>query len=324
MSQIGGCIRDKNDLKSKKLSLKKMDRSFDELKISTITVMVYSNIVFNYKEIYDNMVPTSIIPILTKKGKQPKIKDVRAPEGDILSLRYGKKIRGLQSKIGNNGKAEFPNQTSLYISLGDKNAHLMIFKSCFKVAACRTIDEVTKATSLFWNRVKGLKNSYSLKTPKEKPTFILETVMNNVDFKLGFNIDRKNLNDVMNSQEYKSFVGTKSKKKKQDNDDAISFQVYETTSSTQVPIKMFLPDPEKIEYQKIVDNNGKYELSTVYKNYLNPNPAKPCLNRASFMVFRSSKVIESTRLQSSTGEFYNLFMNIIRERKDEIKEILTE
>ena len=87
---------------------------------------------------------------------------------------------------------------------------------------------------------------------------------------------------------------------------------------------MFLPDPEKIEYQKIVDNNGKYELSTVYKNYLNPNPAKPCLNRASFMVFRSSKVIESTRLQSSTGEFYNLFMNIIRERKDEIKEILTE
>lgn len=279
---------------------------FDKLKPSMIVAMAYSNITFDYVQIFDTLVPDNIEYDCGKKKKKTMVKDVRAPEGSILSMRKLQELKGIPSKISNNGKKEFPNQVSLYISIGSQNAHLMVFKNCIKVSSCKTVEDVVKALILFWRKIRKHKKMYT--APKDRE-FIIEIVNCNRDFKLDFTINRQALNDVINSEKYKMFV------------DASAKAIYEPTSNTHVKVPLKLPPPEKITYTKLTLKPRKIE--TVYENQYSKKKKKDN-NTGKFMAFRSAKVIQSVRRPEYAKQFYTLFMTIINENRDKIEEKMSK
>ena len=68
---------------------------FKKLNISTQTVMVYSNIKFNFNNIFNNIYVTPINAVYTKKQKNIDKKSIICNFGSIISVQKEGKIRGL-------------------------------------------------------------------------------------------------------------------------------------------------------------------------------------------------------------------------------------
>lgn len=68
---------------------------FEKLKCPTRTVMIYSNVCFEYERWFDIFPITPVSYTLTKKKKNIDKKKLKAPYGAIISLRRGNQFRGL-------------------------------------------------------------------------------------------------------------------------------------------------------------------------------------------------------------------------------------
>lgn len=278
------------------------NKKFDDLSTSTKTIMVHTNINFDFKILFNELNITNIEVPLTKKKKLPDMKKIKAPHNTIISLRHGNNFRGIKTNAKTNSQNYFLNQLSCILSLGDKLLHIMIFKDKLKIAGSKEDDHSIKAIELLWGHISKIKDSYKL-IDNNKPTFIFDVVMNNVDFKLGFEIDRIKLNNLLNNEKYK---------------DMIYMSRFETTGNTNVNIKMFSNKPEKHLYTRLILNDTPV-IDKVTENIYDSN--KKNKNKyTTFLVFRSSKVIESGRFYNSMKDSYNFFINIINENKNLIKE----
>lgn len=289
---------------------KEMERSksFDDLGISTKTVMVYGNIEFDIEKLYNEM-PITIVDVpLTKKKKLPDMKKVIAPYNTIISLRYKNEFRGIATKqISKEEKSSnyFLNQVTCILSLGEKNLHIMVFKNKLKIAGSKETDQAFKAVELLWKHICKVKDGFKMKD-KNPPKFIFDTVMTNVDFKLGFKIDRKKLNNLMNDYKYRNLV---------------HMSRFETTGNTNVNIKMHCIIPENFKYDCMTIEHGKKpKFSKVPENLYDDKKTKKKEKYTTFLVFRSSKVIESGRFYESMKNGYNYFIDIINQNKDSIEE----
>uniref|UniRef100_A0A6C0LZX5 Uncharacterized protein n=1 Tax=viral metagenome TaxID=1070528 RepID=A0A6C0LZX5_9ZZZZ len=74
------------------------DIRFEDLKTSTLTMMVYSNINIDLKRMYDYLPIYEVDVPLTKKKHYPDVRKIVAPYGSIISLRYIDDFRGVISK----------------------------------------------------------------------------------------------------------------------------------------------------------------------------------------------------------------------------------
>lgn len=72
--------------------------SFKDLRTSTLTMMVYSNIHVDLKKIYLSLPVYKTDVPLTKKKHNPDVKRAIAPYGSIISLRYIDDFRGIVTK----------------------------------------------------------------------------------------------------------------------------------------------------------------------------------------------------------------------------------
>lgn len=306
-----------------------MPENFSKVPISIKTIMAYSNINFNFIEIF-KQIPVVIpdnVP-LTKKKKLPDIKKVVAKYGTIFSARHGNDYRGLIFKETTNKKAFFLNQSSFYLSLGEKNVHIMIFKNTIKIAGSKKIEQAPEIINILWGYISKMSNVYSLidvktdryfsyfninpEDQKQIPTFTFDAVMTNVDFKLGFSIDRKKLNNLMNDKKYS---------------DIIHLSKFETTGSVHVNIKMKITDPPNIKYkclriEETDDGNLESKIIECDQNFYSPLKKTKKKNFTTFLVFLSSKVIESGKYDEVIEQHFNKFLDIIKENRDLIEEKL--
>lgn len=183
---------------------------------STITVIAFSNILFNRKILDEKL---TIIDseegtkrngrdvctfTRTKNGIVQK-KSVDAPYGSILTLSYGGKARGLVFKKPppvNKKKKIFPQQLSIHIFLRHR-LHILLFPSCMTITGCRSEMDAVKAVKVFWKRyVSKIPGAWSL-TQGSFPDFWFSTVMQNYNGSLGYMIDKIALNDLLNSQQFR-------------------------------------------------------------------------------------------------------------------------
>lgn len=65
------------------------------VKLSTITTMVYTNLTFNYREIAEGVEIVDVEVPLTRKKKNPDIKKIKARKGAIISTRFENTFRGV-------------------------------------------------------------------------------------------------------------------------------------------------------------------------------------------------------------------------------------
>ena len=158
---------------------------------------------------------------------------------------------------------------------------------------------------VLWDEyIKPLKECYQL-MDNEPPNFTFETVMTNVDFSLGFMIDRKNLNTLLNSNQFK---------------DRIHMSRFQPTDDTNVNVQFHTEKPPGYFYWRLVEKDKGWIIDKVDDIKYSDKKKKKKKKHTTFLVFQSSKIILSARYQENMSEDYEYFLDIINKYRDKIEE----
>lgn len=206
----------------------------------------------------------------------------------------------------------FLNQVTVNIFLENNLLlNIMLFKNSIKIANCKNeLDDSVEVLMILFQEY--LDESFLLsKSQDGKLNCIIETVMRNVDLKLGFDIDRVKLSKLLNK---KNFA------------DRVSECLYEPGDQSNVNIKMYNKIPENYKFNHAVyDWKSKNFKLTKYDGIPNFLESKHTLalqkfKAITFIVFCSSEIILSSRYKQSTVDSYNFFISLLFENKEYISE----
>jgi hypothetical protein len=209
----------------------------------------------------------------------------------------------------------FLNQLTIVVSVGKQPLlNIMMFKDNLKIAGCKDKEDAIESCLILWqDYIKSIPGAWKLKKGAQNPRFIIDTVMRNVDFKLGFPIERPSLNDLMNSEKFR---------------DRIFMSQYESSSHTNVNIKMFSKKPKNFKYDCLVipldESKSPYfiSLDNIPLTYKKLKKKDSKEKYVTFIVFSSSETILSGRYDQNMKEMYEFFVDIAFKNRKHIEEKL--
>jgi hypothetical protein len=207
----------------------------------------------------------------------------------------------------------FLNQLTIVLSLGDININIMMFTPNYKIAGCKKDSHATEASLVLWeDYIRNIPESWTM-NPRFNdihPKFSFSLVMQNRDFKFGFDIDRGKLNNLMNSPKYA---------------DKVHMSQCEKTAHTSVNIKMHAEEPEDYTYDCLVipaeDTNIEPYFITLDNNIYR-TIKKDKEKFTTLIVFSSSETIQSGRYDVHMKEMYEFFIKEVMENKKQIEEVI--
>ena len=299
-------------------------QDFDKIPISVQTIVVKSNCQLDTTEIFNNIKLTPYKKIIKKRGRknknEEKIEQV-INDGDIIMARSNNLIRGVNLKK-QKGTKFFRNNTNLIMNIGGKFVNIKISKNgSIQITGIKHIEDAENCVKYIFQNIIELdkENINNGKEPiisytyKEKLLILFRTAMTNINFNLGFNIIKENLDFYFNKNtEY--------------------FSLLETLSNyAGVNIKMPNNDIDKLTGRKmILDEINGNELvwkseSLNYNEYLLNLPKsereKMTKDRQNtLLVFQSGSVILSGCNKACLESTYTEFVKIIQSCKDYIEE----
>ena len=269
-------------------------RPFKALPISTQTVMAYANCTFNINNIFDNLPVEDI--------GDNNIKKVAGEHGKIYQLKRAGEVRGAPTK-----KGHFRNQITAYIYVIDKMITAKIFPTGkFHLTGCKNVKHQQQAVVELINHIRCIHSDDTPAITMEGDSplnVILEVVMVNVDFHLGFNVDQRKLDHLLQSEGCDFYT------------------IFETPVNTSVNIKLDYPDPTDKKYNQVIIEGPVEKPKVTLTTTSECQKAKNSKTRThTFLVFSSSKVIQSGRYYDSEMEpAYQKFHDFIVENKDQIE-----
>ena len=282
---------------------------FKDLVVSTKTIIAMTNLQVNIDLLFPLLNITDYKVMIKKRGRRKKIShpepNKHLLEGSIIYIQYKDQIRGaLIKKKKNTNKKFFRNALTIIMVLknGDSNK-LINFKISkngkFQITGCKSLDNAKKVIHYMWKLIKKT-DSYTL--VDKQFTVIYHTVMTNVDFNLGFIVNREALDKHINySTKYNSLLETSF------GYTGINIKFPITYSLDNVEIPTFtLKDSEWIE------------SVTLYKDI----PSKKKKKYNTFLVFHSGNIIMSGMIEQLMKPAFDIFQKIIKECRNEIEEKL--
>ena len=289
-------------------------KNFDSIKVSTHTIIGTSNVEVPIETIFEKVPITHYTVIPKKRGRKKKevVKDpnTHLKDGDIITLKYRELLRGTDLKAKKKKKTNakyFRNALTIVMYLDNKLINFKISNNGkFQITGCKKMDHALRCVQYFSN--------YIIPNLKEKNmSVVFQTVMTNIDFNLGFLVNRENLDKYINYfTNYNSLLET-------------SF------GYTGVNIKFPMTQDIDIDLPRITWNNGKWYQDTIpYKKFVDglPLDAQHKINNKkrynTFLVFHSGNVIMSGMTKKYMKDVFNDFISIIEKSKDEIQEKLDE
>lgn len=284
--------------------------------VSTKTIIAVSNIDIDIKKLWENLPVTKYTLIPKKRGRKKKapIEDPNKniTSGAIITLDHDGKIRGTDLKPKKKNKKSFRNALSIVMIIDKIKINSKISKNGkFQITGAKKEEYGIKLVKFIWSYIKDT-DWYTYKEPIESPTLniIFITVMTNIDFSVGFYVNREALDNYINeSTDYISIL-------------ELSY------GYAGVNIKFPLKDIDKIPPLKITYKDKWSKVKeTTYKDYLGMLSEKDRIKEVTkedryvtFLVFYSGKVIMSSRHIDFMEEYYTEFMNIIKRCKPAIEE----
>jgi TATA-box binding protein (TBP) (component of TFIID and TFIIIB) len=300
-----------------------MSIPFDDIDISTETIIGKTNCKININELFAILpvVPYRVIP--KKRGRRPKNEKREEPQklnnGDIITIKMGDNIRGveLKTKKKTSNNNYFRNSLTIVMSCDDKFINFKITKNGkFQFTGCKNDRHSHECLSYVIAHINACKRettkkilSLPLNTSFE---VIYLTVMANINFSLGFCVNKENLDNYINKEtDYYSLLET-------------------TFGYTGVNIKIPLPNLNKVPVTKMVLTNeqtnewAKHHLT--YENYtalLDEKEKQKEVEKNhynTFLIFQSGNVILSSPHKECMRETYFEFLKIIEGCRDVIEE----
>ena len=105
-------------------------KKFEEIPISTRTIIVSTNIEINIEEMYKNLPITSYKVIEKRRGRKKKnyVEHIQnnVEDGSIISVKYQGNIRGVELKKRKKSSKYFRNAVTIIISVNNKLINLKI------------------------------------------------------------------------------------------------------------------------------------------------------------------------------------------------------
>jgi len=295
---------------------------FEDIRVSTKTFISMTNLIIDLKKLFDFLPITEYVVVPKKRGRKKKTEYVEPirniPHGSIVTLKYENKIRGvdLKQKKNQNKKKKskwFRNSFTVVIILNDKPVN---FKVCqngmVQLTGIKEDIQAEECIKFIWQYIKDEENNiYKFSRGSHLETMFIPA-MRNIDFSLGFNVDREKLSKYMSTQtEFHSLLET-------------SFGY--TGVNIKIPINI---DITKMEIKKLTYKNNEWteEMTTYneYMQYLSEKDQAKKINKDrynTFLIFHSGRAILSSINAKYARDSYYYFLKIIRTCYKDIQEQL--
>ena len=334
-----------NSVKRKVLSRDLKFPEFEDIKVSTKTFTAMTNLKIEIKELYEKLPVTPYTVIAKKRGRKKKREEPNPneniPLGSIVTLKCEGEIRGVELKTKKTKKTAnktkwFRNSITVVIIL-DKPVNFKICRNgTFQMTGCKTHEHAELCIKHIWEHIKDDQTLYSFtRSSKESSEPTLETMfipsMRNIDFSLGFLVDREKLNIYMSPNSENNYISKSTLHEKYFKDRDFHCLLETSFGYTGVNIKIPLTeDISTMEVKKLWynDKDGWKELWTTYQEYLDLLPEKDRISKLkderynTFLVFQSGCIIQSGLTSRFMKDPYYYFVDIMREGFDQIEERL--
>ncbi len=296
---------------------------FEDIPVSTKTFIVMTNMMVDLNNLFEFLPITDYVLIPKRRGRKKKNVVVdpnkNIPDGSIITLDLANRIRGvvLKKKKRKDDKTTdyFRNSVTVVMVIDGKKINFKISRNGkFQMTGCKQDHHAENCVKYIWELIKDSEGVYTL---PEKQSFkaIFIPAMRNIDFSLGFVLDREKLDEYFNTfTEYYSLLETSI------GYTGVNIKIPVTKSITDLNIK-------ELTYRK---GNWLKPKFIPYQNYLDtlkPKEQQKKLDKErfnTFLVFHSGKVIMSSMCEDFARETYYEFLAIIRENYHEFEEKLDE
>ena len=293
---------------------------FDKIKVSTKTFIVMTNLSINIKLLFFYLPITNYVLVPKRRGRKKKgevidpNKDIQS--GSIITLEFeNNETRGIDIKNKKKIKSKkrgcyFRNAVTVVMVIDNKNINFKI--SCnghFQITGCKNTIQASNCVKYIWNYIKDTTDIFILKDSELSVTFV--PVMRNIDFSLGFNIDREKLDEYINTKtSYNSLLET-------------SFGY--TGVNIKIPVSNDINDLQ-LKQIKYINNEWTEDIYVPFQFYLDNLKLKERDKKVkkerfnTFLVFHSGKAILSGINAGFQKPSYDIFTNIIKKCYNIIKE----
>jgi len=274
--------------------------SIDDIPVSTKTIIASSNIQLDIFNIFQTMP----VALCSPEGVQLKV------------LYYQNQIRGDESLIKKKGKKSFRNAINVILQVDEyKHINFKLSKNGkFQLTGCKHEHHAIESVKFFIHQLLLYCSPYVLLEDRQQIRVYFQTVMTNIDFSVGFCIDRQKLDDLLNQQTpFHSLLET-----------SFGYTGVNVKFSLQQPW-LSLPVPLlSLNLEAPVPGASKWTLTQRPLDSLIPKECHTVLQRKkkynTFLVFHSGNVIMSGMTKQTMKEDFTRFYQLIQEWKPLIEE----
>jgi TATA-box binding protein (TBP) (component of TFIID and TFIIIB) len=290
---------------------------FDDIKVSTKTYTANTNLDINIHALFNLLEVTPYIVLPKKRGRKKKglVEDPNqdVPYGSIVTVKCEGEIKGVELKPKKKAKSWFRNSITVVIIL-DKPINFKVCRNgTFQMTGCKSWEHAEMCIQKIWDNIKDSDGVYNYTREPGSLNALIIPSMRNIDFDIGFYVDREKLSNYINAKED-------------------LYCLLETSFGyTGVNIKIPLTKSrETMSIKKMIcSEDGTWSNNwTTYSEYLDildekTRNAKVKEQRYNtFLVFHSGKVIFSGLTSDLMRDTYYTFTDIIRKSFDSIEERL--
>ena len=268
----------------------------ENVPVSTKTIIATSNLQFDIVHVFET---------LPLEGR----------EGDVYVklLYYQNQTRGDDSLLKKKNKKCFRNAVNVILQVEEnKNVNFKLSKNGkFQLTGCKNENHAIQAVSFFIRQLFRYCRDYITMTPGAQEVLVyFQTVMTNIDFSVGFCVDRQKLDHLLNQKTpFHSLLETSFGYTGVN----IKFPLTLPWWKMNVPVvRMSTTDdfPWTLDYQSM-ESVGTFTNDQLTKKKYN-----------TFLVFHSGNVIMSGMTKETMNDHFDCFQGMIREWRDEIEEKL--
>ncbi len=292
---------------------------FDDIKVSTKTFTATTNITIDIEKVFDILPVTPYLVTPKKRGRKkkqdPTYLNNNIPEGSIITIKYKGELRGVdlkQKKLRSKKKKWFRNSITLVIMLDKPINYKICRNGTFQMTGCKSNTHATQCIKYTWKYIEPHTNIYTFNEGAQSLRALVIPSMRNIDFSLGFLVDREKLNQYMSTQQ--------------------EFHCLLETCFGYTGVNIKIPNTKELHTMKITRltcDDGKWdEQMTTYDEYLALLSEKDRHHKMhtvkynTFLVFHSGKVIMSGLTYEFMKDVYEYFIRIMKRCHKEIEERL--
>lgn len=312
-------MSEKVDIKSDKNKLE--FKKFEDIPVSTKTYIVMTNICLDIKKLFDFLPITNYIVVPKRRGRKKKIPYVEynknIPDGSIITIDLANRIKGVLLKKKKDTKSTdyFRNSITIVMIMEDKKINFKISNNGkFQMTGVKQDHQAENCVKTIWNLIKDKKDIYKFHNEEKEFNAIFIPAMRNIDFSLGFILDREKLDEYFNtSTKYSSLLET-----------SIGY----TGVNIKIPIEK---DISELNIKQLLFKNNEWKepIYIKYKSYLEklaPKDKQKKIDKDrfnTFLVFHSGKVIMSSMCEEFAKDTYYEFIDIIKNNYKKFQENLS-